>query len=131
MGHEKHTAVMGFHYMIERIYFYLIISSQKKGSEKHTADVVLPASRGRVLSVGQVTRESRNKSHKKRIFFRVYFPTLRVCFFCPNKYAEEQLGTDVLGWHLLGFLTAWFCCSAAFADAQIRKRFNYIRLSVK
>ncbi len=53
-------------------------------------------------------------------------------FFSPNKYAEEQSGTDVLQWHLLGyFLSAWFCRGAAFAGAQIQKRFNYIRLSVK
>ncbi len=38
----------------------------------------------------------------------------------------EQMYSD--GFFLL---FAWFCCGAAFADAQIQKRFNYIRLSVK
>ena len=41
-GTESSGVVL--HDMIERIYFYFIIFSQKKmGSEKHTADVVLPA----------------------------------------------------------------------------------------
>ncbi len=40
-------------------------------------------------------------------------------FFSPNKYAEGQSGTDVLGWHLLVF----FCLRGFFAalHLQIRK----------
>jgi hypothetical protein len=41
-GTESSGVVL--HDMIERIYFYFIIFSQKEmGSKKHTADVVLPA----------------------------------------------------------------------------------------
>jgi hypothetical protein len=40
---EKHTADVVVHDMIERIYFYSIILSQKEmGSKKHIADVVVP-----------------------------------------------------------------------------------------
>jgi hypothetical protein len=40
---QFHTRVI-FHNMIEWIYFYSIILSQKEmGSEKHMADVVVPA----------------------------------------------------------------------------------------
>jgi hypothetical protein len=44
MGSEKHTADVVVHNMIEQIYFYSIIFSQKeKGSKKHMADVVVPS----------------------------------------------------------------------------------------
>jgi hypothetical protein len=45
-----------------------------------------------------------------------------------QKNNREQMCSDGIFWVL--FCIFWFCCGAAFADAQIRKIFNYIRLSV-
>jgi hypothetical protein len=39
-------------------------------------------------------------------------------FFSPNKHAEEQSGTDVLGWHLLVFYLRSFI---AALHLQMRK----------
>jgi hypothetical protein len=68
------------HDMIERIYFYFIISHKKEmGSEKHTADVVLPAH----PAIGLFSND-----FKRRYWSRVEIPTGCKSFFHSFLYTN-------------------------------------------